>query len=360
MALEDVRQQIDAVDAEILDLLERRADLARQAAEAKRQANLPAHDPERERQVLKQLEERASAHPSGALPKESVRAIFRSIVSACLSLEQPQTVAYMGPPGTYSHIAALEAFGLGARCVDFPTIGNVIDQVARGLVNYGVAPIENSTEGGVTATLDGLLENDVSIRGELVIDVSLCVIGRESDFSKIRRVYSHPQPLGQCRGFLARELPGAEVISTLSTTAAVQEVTKDDTAVAIGSALSAEIYAVPVIRAGVQDRVGNATRFVVLAKSDGPRTGRDKTSLVFSTKHARGELRKVLEIFDDEGLNLTRIESRPALGRRWEYVFFTDVMGHRNDPEVARAIERLKQSCSTVRLLGSYARADEG
>src|SRR5688572_956107 len=264
MALEDVRQQIDAVDAEILDLLERRADLARQAADAKRQANLPAHDPERERQVLERVEQRASAHPSRAMPKESVRAIFRSIVSACLSLEQPQTVAYMGPPGTFSHIAALEAFGLGARCVDFPTIGNVIEQVARGLVNYGVTPIENSTEGGVTATLDGLLDSDVLIRGELVITVSQCLIGRQSDLSRIRRVYSHPQPLGQCRGFLARELASAEIISTSSTTAAVQQVTTDDAAAAIGSALSAEIYGVPVIRTGVEDRVGNATRFVIL------------------------------------------------------------------------------------------------
>src|SRR5688572_15712341 len=199
MALEDVRQQIDAVDAEILDLLERRADLARQAADAKRQANLPAHDPERERQVLERVEQRASAHPSRAMPKESVRAIFRSIVSACLSLEQPQTVAYMGPPGTFSHIAARTAFGLGARYVDFVTIGNVLDQVARGTATYGVAPIENSTEGGVTATLDGLIETDVMIRGELVIEVSQCLMSRELDLTKIRRVYSHPQPLAQCR-----------------------------------------------------------------------------------------------------------------------------------------------------------------
>jgi chorismate mutase/prephenate dehydratase len=291
-------------------------------------------------------------------PRAAVRPVFREIVSACLSIAQPLAVAYMGPPGTFSHIAARSAFGLGARYVETVTIGSVIDAVARGSVSYGVVPIENSTEGGVTATLDALLEADVMIQSELVIEVTQCLIGRQEDPSRIRRVYSHPQPLAQCRLWLAKHLPGAELVASTSTAAAAREAAIDDTSAAIGSRLAAELYDLIVIREGVQDRPENATRFVVLGRTEAPPTGRDKTSLAFSTEHNRGALRRALEVFDDEGLNLTRIESRPAVGRRWEYVFFTDVEGHRTDVSVSRAIERLRLSCSTVRVLGSYPRAD--
>jgi chorismate mutase/prephenate dehydratase len=355
MSLPEIRQRIDAVDLEIFELIERRAELVREVAREKKDTGTLTHDPEREREILARFEARAE---KAGLPPASIREIYREIMSACLSIEQSHSVAYMGPPGTFSHIAARNAFGLAARYLDFPTIGNVIDQVARGNVTYGVVPIENSTEGGVTTTLDTLVEAEVMIRAELVIEVAVCLIGREQDLSKIRRVHSHPQPLAQCRLFLARTLPNAEIVSSASTTAAIHEAALDDTAAALGSRLAAELYGLPVLREGVQDRAENATRFVILAKNDAPRSGNDKTSIVFSTPHAQGALRRALQIFDEEGLNLTRIESRPALGQRWEYVFFTDVIGHRSDEPVARAIERLKQSCATVRLLGSYARAD--
>ena len=355
MSLSEIRQRIDAVDLEIFELIERRAQLVREVARERKDTGTLTHDPEREREILARFEARAE---NAGLPRASIREIYREIMSACLSIEQSHSVAYMGPPGTFSHIAARNAFGLAARYLDFPTIGNVIDQVARGGVTYGVVPIENSTEGGVTTTLDTLVEAEVMIRAELVIEVAVCLIGREPDFSKIRRVHSHPQPLAQCRLFLARALPNAEIVSSASTTAAIHEAALDDSAAALGSRLAAELYGLPVLREGVQDRAENATRFVILAKSDAPRTGNDKTSIVFSTPHAQGALRRALQIFDEEGLNLTRIESRPALGQRWEYVFFTDLIGHRSDEPVARAIERLKQSCATVRLLGSYARAD--
>jgi chorismate mutase/prephenate dehydratase len=355
MSLPEIRERIDAVDLEIFELIERRAQLVREVARERKDTGTLTHDPEREREILARFEARAE---NAGLPPASIREIYREIMSACLSLEQSHSVAYMGPPGTFSHIAARNAFGLAARYLDFPTIGNVIDQVARGNVTYGVVPIENSTEGGVTTTLDTLVEAEVMIRAELVIEVAVCLIGREQDLSKIRRVHSHPQPLAQCRLFLARTLPNAEIVSSASTTAAIHEAALDDTAAALGSRLAAELYGLPVLREGVQDRAENATRFVILAKNDAPRSGNDKTSIVFSTPHAQGALRRALQIFDEEGLNLTRIESRPALGQRWEYVFFTDVIGHRSDEPVARAIERLKQSCATVRLLGSYARAD--
>jgi chorismate mutase/prephenate dehydratase len=358
MSIEELRLRIDAIDDELLDLLDRRARVAREIAQAKRTLGLPAHAPERERSLLERVEQALEARPGAVFPKASVRPIFREILSACLSLQEVQTVAYLGPPGTFSHIAAQAAFGLAARYVETATIGNVIDSVARSAVTYGVAPIENSTEGGVTATLDALLETDVLIQREFVIDVPQCLIGREPELANIRRVYSHPQPLAQCRQWLARHLPHADIVATSSTAAAAREAALDEFAAAVGSRLLAELHDLGIIRENIQDRAENATRFVVIAKSDAPATGRDKTSLAFSTAHARGALRRVLEIFDAEGLNLTRIESRPAVGRRWEYVFFSDVEGHRTDPAVAQAIERLRQDCSMVRVLGSYPRSD--
>jgi chorismate mutase/prephenate dehydratase len=357
MSLDDLRKRIDGVDDALLDLLNRRADLAREIAKEKLAQNLAVSDPERERQLLERVE-KAATQPGASFPHASVRPIFREILSACLSLEEPQTVAYMGPPGTFSHIAAHAAFGLAARYVETVTIPAVIDAVARGSVNYGVAPFENSTEGGVTATLDALLETDLMIQREFVIEVTQCLIGRQTDLSKIRRVYSHPQPLAQCRLWLARNLPAAELVASTSTAAAAHETVLDDAAAAVGSRLSAELYDLAIVRESIQDRPENATRFVVVAKTDSPPSGRDKTSIVFSAAHARGALRRALEIFDGEGLNLTRIESRPAAGRRWEYVFFTDVEGHRTDPSVAHAIDRLRTTCSTVKVLGSYPRND--
>lgn len=358
MSLDDLRKRIDSVDDQILGLLEKRAGIARDIQAFKKVSGLPFHDPDREKALFERLERALEERADASFPRTAIRPVFREIVSACLSLAEPISVAYMGPPGTFSHIAARSAFGLGARYVETVTIGGVIDAVARGGASYGVAPIENSTEGGVTATLDALLETDVLIQREFVIEVTQCLIGRQPDMSRIRRVHSHSQPLSQCRLWLARHLPQAELVVSSSTAAAAREAALDDASAAIGSKLAAELYDLLVVQESVQDRPENATRFVVLATSDAPATGRDKTSLAFSTEHARGALRRSLELFDDEGLNLTRIESRPALGKRWEYVFFTDVEGHRTDAPVRRAIERLRTNCSTVKVLGSYPRAD--
>ncbi|HET9929530.1 MAG TPA: prephenate dehydratase [Polyangiaceae bacterium] len=358
MSIDDLRRRIDGIDDELLDLLDRRAHVTREIAQEKWLHGVVAHDPERERKIVERLENALEARADAAFPKSSVAPVFREVMSACLSLEEPQTVAYMGPSGTFSHIAAHSAFGLAARYIETPTIGAVLEAVARGSANYGVAPIENSTEGGVTATLDAFLELDVMIQREFVIEVTQCLLGRERDLGKIRRVYSHPQPLAQCRAWLSRHLPHAELVTSPSTAVAAREAASEEYTAAIGSRLSAQLYSLEIIQESIQDRAENATRFVVVAKSDAERTGRDKTSVAFSAAHVRGALRRALEIFDDEGLNLTRIESRPAAGRRWEYVFFTDFEGHRTDANVAKAIDRLRHACSTVRVLGSYPRND--
>lgn len=357
MSIDDLRRRIDAIDARILELLDERAGVAQAIGDAKKaEQRALLHDPEREARVFERLEQLLDERPGSAFPRGSIRPVFREIMSACLSLEQPVGVAYLGPPGTFTHMAALKAFGLAANYVEAATIAGVFDAVARGTTPYGVVPIENSTEGGVTFTLDCLLDTDVRIRGELVLDVSQCLIGRTAALGSIQRVYSHPQALAQCRSWLAENLPGAQLVVSQSTAAAAREAAADPGGAAVASALAAELHGLPVVRDGIQDRAHNKTRFFVLAATDAPRTGNDKTSLVFSTPHEQGALRRALELFDSGGINLCRIESRPGREKLWEYVFFTDIEGHREDPAVAHALERLAEHCATVKVLGSYPR----
>lgn len=265
-------------------------------------------------------------------------------------------VAYFGPPGTHTHAAALKAFPT-CIAVDRPTIAAVIESVVTGEVEFGVVPIENSTEGGVTSTLDALLESNARLRGELVLEITQCLASKASSLAEIERVYSHPQAFAQCRRWLAAHLPEADLVPYASTAAAAQKAASDPHSAAIGSALAAELHGLTVL-AHAHDSSDNATRFVIVAFDDAPPTGKDKTSLVFSTLHERGALRRALEVFDEENINLTRIESRPAKGRRWEYVFFTDIEGHRLDEPVKRALSRLSARCSRVQVLGSYPRAE--
>ncbi len=272
------------------------------------------------------------------------------------SAELAGPIAFFGLLGSWTHMAARRLFGPSADYRETPTIAQVFEAVSSGQARLGVVPIENSTEGGVNQTVDELVARDLHIRGEVVLEIAQCLVGLDPDLSRIERVASHPQGLAQCRHWLAEHLPHAEQIAALSTTAAARDASQNPRLAAISSALAGELNGLQVIRESIQDSADNATRFVVIAPSDAPRTGHDKTSLVFSTAHTRGALRQVLEIFDRAGLNLTRIESRPAPGRLWEYVFLTDLEGHRQDETIAGALLELEQHCSRVRVLGSYPR----
>jgi chorismate mutase / prephenate dehydratase len=265
-------------------------------------------------------------------------------------------VAYMGPPRSFSHAAALQRFGEHARFVVTRTIPDAVEAVTDDQADVAVVPIENTIEGGVNATLDALFDSELSISAEFVLDVELCLLAKGDDLSQIRRVSSHPQPLGQCKQWLRTHLPHADIVVASSTTAAAEEAAKDPHTAAVGSRLAAEM-GLRVVRERIQDHEGNATRFVLVGKRLTSPTGNDKTTLMFSTPHERGALRRVLEVFDAEGLNLTRIESRPLRGQLWEYAFFTDLEGHRDDPAVQRALERLREGGARVRVLGSYPRA---
>lgn len=351
--LDELRARIDALDEAILGLLDQRAQLAERAAEAKREAGAVSYyDPERERAVL----DRLAGKGAGKFPSQAIGPVFREIMSGCLSLQTPITVVFLGPVGAFSHMAARHMFGLAARYREAATIHGVFDAVRRGDAISGVVPVENSSEGTITHTLDALVEGDLVIRQELVLEASQCLISRADQLSTIERVYAHPQVLSECQLWLARNLSGAQFVHTNSTSSAAREALADERAAAIGTRLAGELFSLRVVAERIQDRAESATRFFIIAREDAPRTGADKTTLAFSLPDAgaRGALKRVLEVFDEDGINLSRIESRPKGTTPWEYVFLVDFEGHRQDPTVAAVIEKLRARCGNVKVLGSY------
>jgi chorismate mutase / prephenate dehydratase len=355
--LADARKKIDELDTKILDLLAARADVAKDVADIKRAAKVEIfHDPERERQVLDRLVSKGGKR----FPPDAIRAVFREVMSACLSVEEPLRVAYLGPEGTFSQMAARSLFGLQARYRECATIDAVFEAVESGDATYGVAPFENSTEGAVSMTSDALVDGSLCIRQEHVLPVAHCLLSRARSLTDIQTLYSHPQALAQCRGWIVKHLPRAQVVQTTSTAAAAREAHSDDRAAAIGADIAAEIHDLPILRANIQDRRENATRFVVLAKADAPPSGHDRTTLAFGVVDQKGALRKVLSIFEANDVNLTRIESRPSRKQAWHYVFLVDVMGHRTDKNLARALREVARSADFVKVVGSYPRGDSG
>jgi chorismate mutase/prephenate dehydratase len=351
VALDDLRKRINELDDDILKLLEERARVVGDVASAKRETNLPTYDPERERQVLDRLAARA-----GRFPAEAVRAVYREVMSACLALQEPLKVAYLGPEGTFSHAAARSFFGLAATYTEATTFEGVFDAVSRRQAQHGVVPIENSSEGSVPHAIDALVGNDLLIRAEFELEVSQCLLTRAPGLTSIERVYSHPQPLGQCRMWLAKHLAAAQLIQTTSTAAAVREAISDIRGAAIASQLASDLYGVPVLREKIQDRSENFTRFIVVSHEEAARTGNDKTSIAFSLRDGRGALLRVLSVFDEEQINLSRIESRPSREKPWDYVFLAELEGHKDDANVAKAMDRLRTKCPMIKHLGSYPR----
>jgi chorismate mutase/prephenate dehydratase len=354
LALDDLRKRLDTLDDQILELLDERARVVADVGKAKREAHLPTYDPERERLVLDRLAARAGRFPAGA-----IRTIYREIMSACLALQEPLKVAYLGPEGTFSHAAARAFFGLGATYCEATTFEGIFDAVARRQAHEGIVPIENSTEGSVIHAVDALIASHLLIRAEFELEVSLCLLTRAPGVASIQRIYSHPQPLGQCRMWLAKHVSGAQLVQSASTALAVREALADPAGAAVGSPLASEIYDLPILRERIQDYPENFTRFVVVAPEDAARTGDDKTTIAFSIRdgHDRGALVRVLTIFDEEGINLFRIESRPSRERAWDYVFLAELAGHREDASVERAMRRLAEKCPMLKQLGSYPRA---
>ncbi len=355
--LSKLRREIDLIDEEIIKLLNKRAELAKAIGEIKKKLKLEVYSPEREREVIEKAIKINREVYGEVFPSEAIRHVFREIMSACLSLEKELRIAYLGPKATFTHQASLEHFGLSAYYIPVPTIRDVFLEVETERVDYGVVPVENTTEGVVNYTLDMFLEFDVKIVGEVVIPIKLHLLSNVFSLEEVKEVYSHRQALAQCRNWLEKNLSHAKLVETESTARACEIVLEKEGAGAIASEVAAYTYHLNILAENIQDSLNNYTRFLVLGKRDVKRTGKDKTSLIFAVKDEAGALYKALESFYIYGVNLTKIESRPSRKKAWDYVFFVDLEGHAEDENVKLAIESLKERTQMVKLLGSYPRA---
>jgi chorismate mutase/prephenate dehydratase len=354
--LDDIRRQIDTIDQELLDLLNRRADLVHEVGVVKKRDGLQIYAPEREEALLRRL----ISMNQGRLSETSIRAIYREIMSAALALEDDLKIAYLGPEGTWTHQAAVKKFGHSVGYSPQPNFADVFDQVTRRSADYGVVPIENSTEGAVSHTLDLFVDSPLHICSQILLRIENCLMAAIPR-SEIRTLYSHPQVFGQCRSWIHKNFPQADLVEVSSTTKAAQiaqEQAKQGAA-ALGGPLAAEIYGLDLLESNIQDSATNTTRFLVIGEKTCPPTGHDRTSVLFAIHDRPGSLVKALQAFDNFHINLSKIESRPSKRKEWEYVFYVDLAGHCEDAQVAEALAELHQHCSMIKLLGSYPDVSE-
>ncbi len=351
-ALAGVRAEIDGIDSELLRLLNARARCAQKVGEIKAEHGEGGHiyRPEREAQVLRRLQD---ANP-GPLPSENVTFFFREVMSACLSLEQPLGVAFLGPLGTFSESAATKHFGHAARLAPQTSIDDVFREVESGHAHYAVVPVENSTEGAVGRTMDLLLQSSLRICGEVVLRIHQNLLTNEADLAKVTKVYSHAQSLAQCHEWLNRMLPKAQRISVGSNAQAAQLASQEAGSAAIAGEAAATRYNLPKLVENIEDEPNNTTRFLVLGKHDAGPSGRDKTSLIMSAPNRTGALHELLLPLSTAGVSMCRLESRPARNALWEYVFYVDIEGHRDEPAVKAALEKLGGAAAYIKILGSY------
>ncbi len=352
MDLNKLRAKIDALDGELIRLLNERAELVHGVGEIKRANGWEIYAPQREDQLLTALAEKNAAQ-GGRLPNEGLRAIYREIMSASLALEKDLVIAYFGPEATWTHQAARNKFGASVSYLPRESIGDVFEAVSRGRADYGVVPIENSTEGAVNHTLDVFIESELRICAQLTLKIEhhfMAVMPRE----QVRRVFSHPQVFGQCRQWLHDHLPGVDQVEVSSTARAGEMAAKATDAGALAGRMVAELYGLSILDAGVQDRATNTTRFLVIGPKDCPPTGRDKTSLMFGVPDRAGALFSALEPLQRTGVSMSKIESRPSKRKPWEYVFFVDVEGHRQEDRLVQSIGEVEARCSFLKILGSY------
>src|SRR5690606_25958499 len=342
-----LRNQIDHLDEEILARLAQRARCAQRIGTIK-QGNL--YRPEREAQVLRRL---AEENP-GPLPDSAVQTIFREIMSACLALEQPLKVAYLGPAGTFSESAARKHFGSAPNFLPMAAIDDVFRAVEAGNADYGVVPVENSTEGAVGGTLDLLLANPLQVCGEVRLRIHQQLMSRAEGIGAAKRIYSHSQSLAQCHEWLNRNLPHLPRIPVASNAEAARMASEDPESCAIAGEAAAQLYGLNILAPNIEDDPNNTTRFLVIADHDAGQSGQDRTSLVFSTPNRPGAIHGLLEPLARHGVDLTKLQSRPARSGLWEYVFYADINGHREDAQVAAALQELNERAAFVKIIGSY------
>jgi chorismate mutase/prephenate dehydratase len=346
------RKAIDAIDVQLVRLLNERAVHAKAIGQLK--GGAPAYRPEREAQVIAAAQ---AAGAGGSLSAEALGRIFVEIISGCRQLERLTRVGYLGPSGTFSEMAVVRHFGSGIDAVPLPSIDAVFRATEAGEIDFAVAPVENSTEGAVPRTLDLLLQTPLKICGEVVVHVHQNLMTRSGNLEGIERVVSHPQSLAQCHGWLSQNLPRAERVPASSNAEAARIAAGDAGTAAIGPMLAAERYGLTVYAANIEDEPSNRTRFIVLSTTDAAPSGRDRTSLVMSAHNRPGAVHALLTPLKEERVSMSRIESRPARTGQWEYFFFVDLDGHREDPPVARALARLAENAPFLKVFGSYPAA---
>ena len=348
--LERQRKEIDDIDNEILRLLNKRAETVIEIAHIKRNERAKFYSPEREREIL----ERLTSINKGPFPNDTLKVIYREILSASLSLEEPLNVACLGPLATYTHLAALRHFGSSASFLPVESIKAVFDTVDSGKTEFGVVPIENSNEGVISYTLDLFMDYDLKVSAEVMLEISHNLLSKSGDKSKIKKVYSNPQATAQCRRWIETNLIGIPILESTSTAKAAEIALQDDEAAAIASEVAAKVYDLHFVEKNIGDSKHNYTRFLIISREYPSKTGKDKTSIMFSIKDRPGALHDILVPFKKAKINLTKIESRPSKRKAWEYIFFVDMEGHVDDKRVRKAIDSIRDSCLYVKILGSY------
>jgi chorismate mutase / prephenate dehydratase len=355
--IESIRGQIDAVDRQLHELINQRALLARQVGVSKHQQGhlVDFYRPEREAEVLRLALERNSA---GALRDEEILRLFREIMSACLAQEKPLKVAYLGPEGTYTQSAVLKHFGHSVRALPLTSIDEVFQEVQAGNADFGVVPVENSSEGAVNNTLDRFLTTSLNICGEVELRVHHNLMGRMKNLADVQRVCAHPQALGQCRGWLDEHLAGVERVPVASNAEGARRARDERGTAAVAGSVAAEVYGIEILAPNIEDHDDNTTRFLVIGNKSLRASGADKTSVLVSGRcEEAGSLFRLLEPLAQHKVNMTRIESRPSRKRKWDYVFFIELDGHAEDAPLAKALAELRKRASLFRVLGSYPRA---
>ncbi|HOX28796.1 MAG TPA: prephenate dehydratase [bacterium] len=349
MSKQELRGKIDAIDNEILRLLSERAELTSQTIKFKK----THYDPVREQQIFARLEEMNK----GPLKHKHIATIFREILSACREIQCPTTVAFLGPRATFSHSAVVQKFGTSILEHACPDIATVFDEVEKGLAIYGVVPFENSTEGVINYTLDRFTTTTMLICGEIYCDVELNLISKESSLHDIKKIFTHAKVLEQCAGWLQENAKGMDIVQMDSTALAAKQAARTKGGAAIASKLAAELYGLQILEQRVEDYKDNKTRFLLIGKEKMPKTGNDKTSVVFSVRHEPGTLYRALKSFEKYGLNLTMMQARPSRKSSWEYVFYVDLIGHEDDPDVKAAMKEMRKETIILKIMGSYPMA---
>jgi chorismate mutase/prephenate dehydratase len=349
--LSDLREKIDALDAKLVKLLSLRAGLAQQVGHVKQ--GVGVYRPAREAQVLRRV---AEINP-GPLPDAALQRVYTEIMSACRALEDRMSVAFLGPEGTYSQEAALKHFGGMVPAVPCASIDDVFRRVETEAVGYAVVPVENSTEGAVGRTLDLLLATSARVCGEVMLPIRQCLMSKAKSLKGVAKVYSHMQSLAQCQHWLARNLPHAETAAVVSNAEAARLAARERGTAAIASKTAADLYGLTLLARNIEDEVRNTTRFLVIAAEDASPSGKDKTSLILSTRNVPGAIHDLLTPLAKNAVSMSRLESRPARTGRWEYVFYVDIEGHAKDANVARALGEIERKASLFKNLGSYPAA---